>query len=524
MIIERDVRVETRYGDGVYLDVFRPDSDRPAPVLLSWMPYGKHNPLPIQRIFPDSGVRDEWTSRHTAFECPDPVYWTRHGYAVVLVDLPGTWNSEGRATYCSPEEAEAFYDLIEWAGTESWSNGKVGLSGVSYLTVMQWRVAELDPPHLAAINPYEGWTDTYREVVRHGGIPSSWFWPYLWDRWGASRTEIEDLEAETAEHPFYDDFWRSKTALLEKIRTPAYVVASWSDQGLHTRGTLEGYKRISSSEKWLEVHGRKKWAYYYDPESVERQRTFFDRYLKGVDNDLSSWPRVRLEVRRGLDDGDVRAESEWPVPGTDYRRLHLDATRSTLSWETPAEEGVVTYDGAGSGPGAHRAVFDLTFEETTELVGHMSATLHMSADTEDMDVFVSLWKIDAGGRPITFSHYGNFEDGPVALGWLRASHRELDHERSTPHQPVLAHRRALTLKPGEPTRLDIEVLPSATTFAPGERLRLVVQGTDANHYPKPKVYARHEETLNEGDHVIHTGGEHDSYLLVPVLPPAPERD
>jgi putative CocE/NonD family hydrolase len=184
MLVERDVPVKLRDGDTIFADVFRPVNAAVAAPLVSWMPYGKHSPLPIQKIFPDAGVKDEWTSRHTAFECPDPVYWVRHGYAVVLVDLPGMWNSGGAATYCSPEEALAFYDVIEWAGTQPWSNGKVGLSGVSYLTVSQWRVAELDPPHLAAINPYEGWTDTYREVVRHGGIPSTWFWPYLWDRWG----------------------------------------------------------------------------------------------------------------------------------------------------------------------------------------------------------------------------------------------------------------------------------------------------------------------------------------------------
>ena len=92
---------------------------------------------------------------------------------------------------------------------------------MSYLTTSQWRVAELSPPHLAAINPWEGWNDTYREVVRHGGIPETWFWPYIWQRWGAGVTEMEDLAAETAAHPFYDDFWRSKSADLEKITVPA---------------------------------------------------------------------------------------------------------------------------------------------------------------------------------------------------------------------------------------------------------------------------------------------------------------
>ena len=179
----------------------------------------------------------------------------------------------------------------------------------------------------------------------------------------------------------------------------------------------------------------------------------------------------------------------------------------------------MAYDGAGSGPGAHRAEFEATFDEATELVGHMKASLHMSAESDDMDIFVSLWKFDAAGNVVTFPYYGNFEDGPVAVGWLRASHRELDGERSTPYQPVLAHQRLLSLPPGEPTRLEIEILPSGTAFAAGDRLRLLIQGTDANRYPKPVVFARHEDTVNQGLHVVHTGGAYDSYLLVPVVTP-----
>src|SRR5262245_9439506 len=107
----------------------------------------------------------------------------------------------------APEEAQDFYDLVEWAGTQPWSNGKVGLSGVSYLAQLQWRVAELNPPHLAAINPWEGWTDSYREVATHGGIPDTHFWASLWNRWGPSKGKIEGLRTQTREHPLFDDFW-----------------------------------------------------------------------------------------------------------------------------------------------------------------------------------------------------------------------------------------------------------------------------------------------------------------------------
>ena len=142
-------------------------------------------------VFGCSILNNGDTSEYTAFEAPDPVFWIPSGYAVVVIDVRGTWYSEGTAHYLAPEEAQDFYDAVEWAGTQPWSSGKVGLSGVSYLAQLQWRVAELNPPHLAAINPWEGWTDTYREVATHGGIPDTHFWPTLWNRWGAARGPIE---------------------------------------------------------------------------------------------------------------------------------------------------------------------------------------------------------------------------------------------------------------------------------------------------------------------------------------------
>ena len=237
MIVERNLAVKMRDAVEIYIDVYRPIDEKPAPPIIGWGPYGKHGHTRYAENFPNCGVKQETLSSYTAFEAPDAGYWVPHGYAVINPDPRGTWYSQGDATYLSPEEAEDFYDLIEWVGTRPWSNGKVGLSGVSYLTSSQWRVAALNPPHLAAFNPWEGWSDTYREVVRHGGIPETWFWPYLAGRWGHSMTRVEDLAAETREHPFFDAFWASKAAEFSAIKVPAYVVASWTDQGMHTRGS-----------------------------------------------------------------------------------------------------------------------------------------------------------------------------------------------------------------------------------------------------------------------------------------------
>ena len=519
VLIEYDVPVRMRDGVKIYIDLFRPADERPGAVapLIAWGPYGKHNPTSYARQFPGCLVETSKLSKYTCFEAPDPMYWVPKGYAVINVDPRGTWYSEGDATFVSPEEAQDEYDLIEWAGTQPWSNGKVGLHGVSYLCFSQYGVAALNPPHLAAINPWEGWHDFYREVVRHGGIPETEFWGYLPTRWGFSTTRIEDMKRETQEHPFFDSFWASKNADLSKIKVPAYVVASWTDQGLHTRGTLEAFGKISSPQKWLEVHGRKKWATYYAEESVRKQQAFFDHFLKGLPTEVTQWPKVRYEIREKYYTGEFRTDKAWPLPGTEYTKLYLNAD-GKLQRDPVASESTVRYAALGGGGEASRAQFDIKFDRRTDLVGHMKLRLWMSADgADDMDIFVAIQKLNAAGEIVPFVVLNLFDDGPVALGWMRASRRELDPGQSTEYKPVQSHCRDQKLNPGEIVPLDIEIWPSGTRFDAGETLRVVVQGTDIYVHPKGTVQDLHQDTVNREHHVIHAGGKYDSHLLVPVI-------
>lgn len=522
MVIDYDVPVAMRDGIEIYVDLFRPEAaapmpetaTEPMPVIVAWGPYGKHGPVKYD-FFPNHGVDVGWVSKYAGFEAPDPLYWTRHGYAVINVDPRGMWNSQGDATFYSAQEALDVYDLIEWAGTQPWSNGRVGMSGVSYLAIVQWRAAGEHPPHLAAINPWEGVSDRYREMAYHGGIPENRFGP-MWRsrRVPYSHQRVEDTVAMYAEHPLWDGYWQSKTPDLSRVEVPAFVVASWSDQGLHTRGTLEGFKRIASQRKWLLVHGRKKWQFYYQPENVEKLRLFFDRFLKGIENEVDRWPTVRLEVRERFYEGEVRDEKDWPLARTVYEELYLDGGSGGMGPLKAGSEAVVTY-AATTG----RARFTYRFNTPTELVGHMKLRLWVEADgAEDMDLFVGLQKLDAFGTVMPFSFLNALEDGPVALGWLRVSHRELDGERSTAHQPWHTHRAEQPLKAGEIVPVEIEIWPSGTRFEKGEQLQLVIQGSDVQQYPAGVVSMGHSVTRNAGTHVIHTGGRYDSHLLVPVIP------
>jgi predicted acyl esterase len=518
MICEYDVTVPMRDGVKIYIDVFRPDKEGKFPVLIAWSPYGKHGHVKYT-VFPKCGVCDSDMSKYCAFEAPEPVYWCANDYVVINVDPRGCWNSEGDLTFMSEQEAQDCYDLIEWAGTRNWSNGRVGMTGVSYLAWTQWRVAAINPPHLAAINPWEGVSDFYREFAYHGGIPETHFLPGLKTHLSFSSTRAEDIVELARRHPLFDDYWAGKNADLTKIIVPAFVVASWSDQGLHSRGTLEGFKKMASKDKWLIIHGRKKWQNYY--QNWEKQRQFFDRFLKGIDSEVKYWTRVMLEVRERFFWGNFRSENEWPLARTQYTKLFLNASDGNMTKSPLGEEAETTYDVDDITDKTQNAKFEFKFDAKTELTGHMKLKLFVQADgSEDMDLFVAIEKIDRTGEIVPFQFFGNHEDGPVALGWLRVSHRELDEKRSTPYQPVYKHERELKLKAGEILPVEIEILASGTLFEGGERLRLLVQGSDIYNYPNEYHSQGHTATVNKGKHIIYTGGKYDSHLLVPVIPGA----
>jgi uncharacterized protein len=520
--IHRNAEVRLRDGVRIFVDVYRPSGTsrgQNIPAILGWSPYGKHNTRD-HLAWPEADVGPGWISPYTAFEAPDPVFWCERGFAVVYADPRGCWYSDGEQRHGGMGEAEDCFDLIEWLEQQSWCNGRVGMSGVSYLTAIQWQVAALRPPALAAINPWEGFSDWYREFALHGGIPETSFVPRGCANLQWSTTRTEDTPANVAAHPLHDAYWRSKEIPLEQIITPAWVVASWADQGLHLRGTLEGYRRIGSRQKWLKVHGRKKWHYYYRRDSLDRQAEFFTHFLKREGRPIPAWPRVRIEVRERANVGEMREETAWPIADTRLERLYLEAGdegRGLLHTASAALESSSRYDPTTVDG---RAVFDHRFTEETEITGGMVLHAWVEAiGADDMDLFVAIHKLDAEGRFVPFIFYAMSEDGPVALGWLRASHRALDAARSRPDMPVHPHDREQLLAAGEIVPVDVEIWPSSTRFAAGETLRLVVMGRDTVKPSVPNApFALHERTRNRGTHVIHAGGRFDSYLQIPVIP------
>jgi predicted acyl esterase len=188
-----------------------------------------------------------------------------------------------------------------------------------------------------------------------------------------------------------------------------------------------------------------------------------------------------------------------------------------LNSDKITRQGKASYDSADG-----KAEFDFTFDQDTELTGHMKLKLYVSAeDADDMDLLVGVKKLDGNGKEVHFigTAMSGYIKGMVARGWLRVSQRELDEGKSTPWQPYLKHQGEKRLKAGEIVPVEIEILPSSTLFSKGETLRLVIQGKDLIECP-PWGWLGYRQLVNKGVHSIYAGGEYDSHLLVPVVPNA----
>ncbi|MDQ3864876.1 MAG: CocE/NonD family hydrolase, partial [Actinomycetota bacterium] len=519
---EHDVEVAVRDGTILRVNVYRPEGDGSYPVIMCAHPYGKDG-LPERGPFgyrPPTQYRVirqpkpvTW-SAWTTWESPDPAYWVPRGYAVVNCDLRGFGTSGGRGNLLTDDEAQDIYDLIEWAGTQPWSNGKVGMNGVSYLAISQYKAAALRPPHLAAICPWEGFSDVYRDFARPGGIREDGFMP----RWSSGIKRggrpSEDVREEQIARPLLDQWWRARTPELGRIEVPLLVCASFSDQQLHSRGSFRTFERVSSPHRWLYTHRGGKWAEYYSDGALAFQSRFFDHFLKGEENAMLEVSPVRLEVREDRDTiHEVRSEEAWPLSRTRWTDLYLRADGRLT--DAPATEADAVSFELSSG----RASFTWYVPEDLEITGPMALRLSVEVrGAEDVYLFVGVQKLRAG-RVVPFEGSYGYGFDRVTTGWLKASLRKLDSGRSSPWRPAHTYDEFQPLKPGEVVAVDISLLPSATFFRRGEQIRLDVQGRwFSSRSPLLGQFPAAYERGPQGTCVLHMGGEHSARLRIPVIP------
>ena len=566
MTIDWDAPIEMDDGVVLRADVFRPIAESRYPVILSYGPYAKG--LAMQE-----GYKSQWSrivkaapevlegssNKYQNWELFDPEKWVPDGYVLVRVDSRGAGRSPGHLDTWSAREANDIALCVDWAGVQSWSNGKVGLHGISYYSMNQWQAAPLKPNHLAALCIWEGSSDYYRELCRHGGILSDFYSSWyprqvtavqhgVGDRGAKSvvtgepvagplnlsddalRKNREDCDGDALRHRLIDDYYQARLPKFEDIETPIFSAANWGGMGLHTRGNFEGFQRAASKQKWLEVHGDTHFTLFYAKYGQDLQKQFLDHFLKGKDNGWDKRPKVLLNIRHPGEKFVPRAESEWPLARTQWTKFYLHPDRD-LDVKPPHDTATLTYETSSDG---------VTFSadpmtKAMEITGPVAAKLWVSSDTTDADLFLVLRVFDPQGKEVTFIG-SNDPRVPVGLGWLRASHRKLDVQESKPYRPYHTHDEEQPLTPGVTVELDIEIWPTSIVVPPGHRLALTVRGKDYEvdgtdaalpHAPYimkgvgPFTHTNPQDRPKEifgGKNTLHFSGERAPYVLLPVIP------
>lgn len=478
-----------------------------------------------------SELNPDHRSEHSAWETPDPTFWTNHGYAIVRADERGTGQSPGKLDTMSRGTSEAFFDVVEWAADQPWSTGKVGLLGISYYAGSQWRVAARQPKGLSCIIPWEGMSDYYRDRCRHGGILSNSFISFWWNRqvvsnqygrpgrasrnWGPDTIEgdlsedelvanRQDQTVDNANNAFRDDlYYASKEYTMSDIQVPLLSVANWGGILLHLRGNVEGYTQAGSRLKYLRfITGRHDLPFYYK-EEVELQRSFLDAFLKNDDRvgwSTGTAPKVDLVLRKGdvgFNNAEAekefprRTESEWPISRTEYTRYYLTPNGELVPGNPEGSNRVtkISYRALGSLDDPQLVQFTTApFGQETEITGHIVAHLNVSMNPypgnstpRDIDLFLTLRYISPDGKEVFYTGTAG-DPVPLCKGWQRVSMRKVNREHPR-HRHCLPHRDfystdVLPVIPGEVYAVDVEVWPTNVVVEKGGKIVLEVSSGD----------------------------------------------
>jgi putative CocE/NonD family hydrolase len=372
----------------------------------------------------------------------------------------------------------------------------------------QYKVAALNPPHLAAICPWEGFSDLYRDFVRPGGSREDGF-SVLWSKQTSRIARLRgDLRREVCARPERDEWYRSKTPNIERIQVPMLVCASFSDHSLHSRGSFELFRRAASKQKWLYTHRGGKWSTYYSQRATDVRIGFFDHFLKGAANGWDQRPSVHLEIHdAGPKPAAVVQEDVWPPSNLNWRPLWLDARDRTLVETSPAAPSEATFSSRDG------LSFQWSVSEDMDVIGPMALRLWVKAvEASDPILFAGIRKFRAGAE-VTFEGSFGFSGDLVSKGWQRAAHREIDDHLSSPAQPVHTHVRAEPLARGEIVRVDIELRQHATRFLKGDVLQLDVRCSW--HFPRDPLFGQFPTFYApspKGNWVLLAGDGYDAHL------------
>jgi predicted acyl esterase len=521
MRILRDFHIPMRDGKYLSANIYMPNTGGKFSPLVALHPARKdvvcrNGYMHIQYRFARQPGKLAF-SDETSFEAPDPDFWVANGFAVINIDKRGFGLTPGDDTpqgFFDDREIQDLYDAVEWAGVQDWSNGNVGMLGVSYLAINQYKVAAMNPPHLKAMCPWEGVSDLYKDWFYPGGVREYGFTPFLFKRlqqFGFG----EDLGVISARHPLRDDFWKSYAADFSRITVPMLNCVSFSCQMFHSRGSQRVYEQSGSSQKWLYTHRNGEWTEYYSTEATAMMLKFFTQFLKEQNTGMMNHPRVRLEVRESGDQiKEVRYEEQWPPAGIVWKSLGLSNSSRFLypvSNESPDADIPASFR-------LKNAAVEYTyrFTQDTEITGPARLSLFVSlAGIDDANLYAGIRKF-RNGKEVGFEGTYGFPRDLVSKAALRVALRRINTELSRPESPEHDFDTMEPVAPGEIVKLDFQFSPSSTFYRAGDELRLVIQGRyfiDGKKIHQPFRYAGN----NRGVCRIHSGPETNSELLLPFI-------
>jgi predicted acyl esterase len=547
MTRDDDVPVPMRDGINLLADVHRPFEPGRYPVLIAASPY----PRQIQDLGAPAGFIEAGASD----------FFVPRGYVHVIANCRGTSGSGGTFGFFDGQERRDMYDLVEWAAQQPWSNGEVGMVGISYFAMTQLEAAVERPPHLKAIMPIAGTFDLYDAAMHHGLASTSFITPFLsmigmtsgqtnklWRgklldairavlktpaihskfahfNGEAAMTGIKVLlklhhdphpwddlwRAIVVEHPLRDAWWedRNIVPLLDRVETPVYLGCDWQNVPLHLSSTFPAFQKLTNSKHvraaMLGEHGL---AWPWESLHIEAL-VWFDHWLKGQDTGILDGPRFRYVLPET--EGGWRTTEVWPPAEMQHHEYALCANGS-LS-EEDGEAGSLTYMNLGAGLNRPQASETdppsfLTWDsaplaEDLDVVGPIELRLDATCTASDTAFIAVLQDVDESGRSTD-----------VTAGYLRAGLRRVDEAASRPGAPVLPCRAFEAVPIGETESYRIPLVANARRFKGGHKIRLYLT-TDDQAKDKPALLTfRHASVGTNSLNTIQSS----SRLLLPVLP------
>jgi uncharacterized protein len=541
----KQLHVHVPMRDGVLLsaNVFRPGGPGAVPTILIRTPYGKG---------------DDWTANHQAF--------VEHGYAVVVQDVRGRYDSQGifQPLTQEPEDGD---DTLNWIAKQPWSNGKVGMTGGSYLGIVQWKVATMNNPHLKAIFPWVSGDDDYRDRYYSTGGAMKLGHRLLWVEENLKLPGYEapsfakyvatlplrrldvvvtghkvPLVQQVLEHPTDDPYWQSMSVReqLKNIKVPVFSLGGWYDN--YVESDLDAFATL---HKQSGVHRILIGPWPHNVNTVmpggdfgrdsqilfrKAQLEWFDQWLKDKDVPMMSKPPVRIFV---MGANQWRDETEWPPKGTRMVKFYLESGGhanslngdGTLSTEPAmkSQHDLYVYDPKSPVPtrGGSVCCNPLIFpwgpmdqrpvEQRNDVLVYSTPVLR-----EDVEVTgkieVTLWAASTAPDTDFSAKLVDVLPSGVARnltdGMLRARYRK-------------SLAKAELMKPGSVNEYKIDAGVTSNVFLKGHRIRIEISSSNFPRFDRNPNTGRpiaDETELLPATQTIHHDHKHESYVLLPLAP------